>query len=60
MAKHTNQLPKELKQLDAKEIYPSVIYIRELRVRSVNEETSTPPIKQPSPGPTPMQIINNN
>ena len=43
MAKQTNQLPKELKQLDAKEIDSFLLYIRQLRGRSVNEESSTPP-----------------
>ena len=60
MAKQTNQLPKELKQLDAKEIYPSLLYIRQVRGRSVKEEASMPPIKKPSPGPTSVQSINNN
>ena len=56
----TNQLPKESKQLDAKEIDPSLLYFRKLRGRSVNEESSMPPIKQPSPGPTYVQSLDDN
>ena len=48
MAKQTNQLHRELKQLDMKEIDPFLLYIRDLGGRSVNEESGTPPIKQPS------------
>ena len=44
MAKQTNQLSIELKQLDAKEIHPSLLYMRELRGRSVNEESFIPPL----------------
>ena len=43
MAKQMNQLPRELKQLDAKVIDPSLLYIMELRGRSVNE-SGTPPL----------------
>ena len=60
MAKQTNQLTKELKQLDAKEIDPSFLYIRELRGSSVNEESNTPHIRQPPTGPTHVQSISNN
>ena len=56
MAKQTNQLTKELKQLDAKEIDPCFLYIRELRGRSVNEDLHMPHIGQPSPAPTHEQI----
>ena len=42
-----------------KEIDPSLLYVRELRGRSVNEESSVPPIKQPSPGPKCVQSIYN-
>ena len=52
MAKQANQLPRELKQVDVKEIDPSLLNIREMRGRSVKEESGTTPIKQPSPGPT--------
>ena len=47
MAKQPNKRPRELKQLEAKEIAPCLLYIRELRDRSVNEESNLPPIKQP-------------
>ena len=60
MAKPTNQLNKELKQLEVKEINPSLLYIRELKGRSVNEESHMPYIRQPSPGPTHVQSINYN
>ena len=60
MAKQMNQLPRELKQLDVKEIDPSLLYIRELRGRSVNEDSGMPPIKQPSPGPTHVQSLKDN
>ena len=50
MVKQMKQLPRELKQLDIKEFDPSLLYIRKLRGRSVNEESGTPPIKQISPG----------
>ena len=59
MAKQTNQLPRELKQLDMKEIKLSLLYIRELRGRIINEESGTPPFKQPSPGPTHVQHFND-
>ena len=49
-----------MKQLDTKEIVPSLLYTRELRGRSVNEDSGTPPIKQPSPGPTHVQSLNDN
>ena len=49
MAKQPNQLPRELKQLEAKEFDPSLLYVRELRGRSVNE-SNPPPLRSP-PGP---------
>ena len=52
MAKQMNQLLRELKQSGAKEIDPSLLYVREQGGRSVNEESCTPPIKKPCPGPT--------
>ena len=60
MAKQMNQLNKELKHLDATEIDPSLPYIRELRDRSVNEESHMPHIRQTSPGPTNVQSKNYN
>ena len=42
MAKQTDQLTKELKQLDTKEIDPCLLYIREFRGRSVNEDQACP------------------
>ena len=49
-----------MKQLDAKEIDPSLLYIRKLRGRSINGESNTPHIIQPSPGPSCVQSINYN
>ena len=60
MPKQTSQLHRELKQLDAKENDPSLLYVRELRGRSVNEDSGTSPIKQPSPGPTHVQSVMDN
>ena len=60
MAKQTNQLCRELKQLDTKETDPYLLYIRELRGSSVNEESGTPSIKHPSPGPTQVQNLKDN
>ena len=51
MAEHNNQVATELKWLDAKELDPSSLNIRELRGRCVNEELHTPSIRQPPPGP---------
>ena len=59
MAKPPSQLPRELKYLEAKEIDPSLLYTRELRGRSVNEESNLLPIKQP-PSPTCKQSITNS
>ena len=47
MAKQSNKLTRELKQLEANEIDPSLVHIRELKGRSVNEESNVPYIKQP-------------
>ena len=47
MAKQTIQVDRELKQMDAKETDPSLLYVRELRGRSVNEESHMPPIRLP-------------
>ena len=52
MARQTNQVNRELKQLDNNETDPSLLCVTELRGKSVNEESNMPPIKQPSPGPT--------
>ena len=46
MAKQSNKLSKELQQLEAKEIDPSFLHVRELRGRGVNEESNLPPVKQ--------------
>ena len=43
---------RELKLVEAKVTNPSLLYIRELGDRNVNEESHTPSIKQSSPGPT--------
>ena len=67
MAKQSNKLPRELKQLEAKEIDPSLLHIRELRCKSVNEESNLPHIKQPPTGPngeqnitaSPINVANN-
>ena len=47
MAKQSNKLTKELKQLEAKETDPSLLHIRGLRDQNVNEESNVPPIKEP-------------
>ena len=61
MAKQTNQLSKEIKQLDTNVIDPSLLYVRKLGGRSVNWESSMPPINQLSPRPNPVcRVINNN
>ena len=51
MANQGNKLIKELKQLDAKEINTPLLHIREVRGRSVNEESNIHPIKQPPQAP---------
>ena len=48
----TNQLNRELKRLEAKETDASLLHVRELRGRKVNEKSQMPPIRQPSPGLT--------
>ena len=60
MAKQTNQVNRELKRLEAKEIDPSLLYVRELRGRNINEESYTHPIRQPSLGPTSMHSAIQN
>ena len=52
MAKQTNQMNRELKQLDARETDPFFLYVRELRGRTVNEESLMPLLREPTPGPT--------
>ena len=44
MTKEANQINKELKWLKAQETNPSLLYVRELRGRNVNEESHTPPL----------------
>ena len=44
MAQQTIQVNRELKQLDAKETDPSLLNVKELRGRSVNEESHIPPL----------------
>ena len=51
MAEQNNQVARELKWLDAKEMYPSSWNVKELRGRSVNEEWHTASITQPPPSP---------
>ena len=57
MAKQTNQVNRELKRPEAKETDLSLLHVRELRGKKVNEELHTPPIRQPSPGPTHLHSI---
>ena len=59
MAKQPNQLPRELKQPEAKQIDPFLLYIRELRGSSVIKESNLPPIKHP-PGPNHKWSITNS
>ena len=47
MAEQNNHITRELKTLNAKELDPSRLNVRELRGRSVNEELHTPSITQP-------------
>ena len=47
MAKQSNKLTRELKQLEAKEIDPSLLHVRDLRGRSVNWESNAPPLISP-------------
>ena len=47
MAEQSNQVARELKQLDAMELKPTSLNVRELRGRSVSEEFQTPPFRQP-------------
>ena len=47
--KNSNQVVRELKQLDVRESYHSSLNVRELRGRDVNEELHTPSIRQPTP-----------
>ena len=47
--KNANQVVRDLKQLNAKEPDPSLLNVRELRGRNVNEELYTPSIRQPPP-----------
>ena len=47
MVKQNNQVGRELKWLDMKELDPSSLKVRELRGRSINEELQTPSIRQP-------------
>ena len=56
MAKQTNQIDRELKWLETKETYPSLLYVRELRGRNVNEESHTPPLES-LPQAQPMCMV---
>ena len=49
MAEQNNQVARELKQLDAKELDPASLNVRDLRGRSANEELHMPSIKQSAP-----------
>ena len=60
MAKQPNQLPRELKKLEAKEIDPSLLHVRELRGRNVNGEPNLPHNKQPPTGPKSKRSIIND
>ena len=51
MAEQNSQVARELKTLDAKELDPSSLNIRDLRGRSVNEELHMPSISHPPLGP---------
>ena len=51
---------RKLKKLDAKETDPSLLYVREPRGRSVNEESHMCPIRQPSPCQTHVHGANKN
>ena len=44
MAKQSNKLIRELKKLETKEIDPFLLHVKELKGRSVNEESNVPPI----------------
>ena len=50
MAEQNNQVARELKQLDTKELDPTSLNVWELRGRSVNEELCMSSIRQPPPG----------
>ena len=50
MVEQNNQVARELKQLDAKELNPTSLNVKELGGRSVNEELHMPSITQLSPG----------
>ena len=52
---NSNQLVRELKQLDAKEPHPSVLNVWELRGRNVNKELHAPSIRPLPPGPVCVQ-----
>ena len=44
MAKQTNQVNRELKRLEAKQNDTSLLHVRELRGRKVNEESHIRPL----------------
>ena len=46
MVEQNNQVAREFKWLDAKELHPSSLNVRELRGRGVNEELHMPSIRQ--------------
>ena len=60
MAKQPNQLPRELKKLEAKEIDPSLLHVRELRGRNVKEEPNPPPFSKLLTGPNRELSIRND
>ena len=60
MAKQANWLRKEFKCLLAKETNPSLVYVKELRGRNINEKSCSPPIIQPTPGQTHMHSVTQN
>ena len=49
--KNSNQVVRELKQLDSRKPDPSLLNIREMTGRNINEELHIPSIRQPHPGP---------
>ena len=53
---NSNKVVRELKQLDVKEPDPSLLNVRELRGRNVNEELHNPSIRQ-SPQAQYMHIV---
>ena len=51
MAEQNNQVARQPKRLDAKELDPTSLNVRELRGRGVSEVLHMPSIRQPASGP---------